>query len=65
VLRQQVIEPLLKYHGRAKSGPLPKDAVKIDRYFRDMQHLMAKVFREFHLIGEHSITKVLAMAIAS
>jgi hypothetical protein len=64
VLRQQVIEPLLKYHGRAKSGPLPRDAVQIDRYFRDMQHLMSKIFREFHLIGEHSITKVLAMAIA-
>jgi len=65
VLRHQVIEPLLKYHGRAKSGPLPRDAVKIDRYFRDMQHLMSKIFREFHLMGEPSKTKVLAMAIAT
>ncbi|MEW6199777.1 MAG: hypothetical protein AB1601_14075 [Planctomycetota bacterium] len=64
VLRQKVIEPLLKYLGRAKSGNLPRDTAKIDRYFRDMQHVMTKVFQELHLIGEHSIRKVLAITAA-
>lgn len=64
ILRHQIIEPLLKYHGRAKSGPLPQDAVKIDRQFRKMQHLMTDIFREFHLIEEQSINRVLSMAMA-
>jgi len=64
VLRQKVIEPLLKYHGRAKSGPLPRGVIKLDRYFRDMQHLMSRVFQELHLIGEHSVRKVLAIRVA-
>lgn len=61
VVRQKVIEPLLRYLGRAKSGNVPRDTAKIDQYFRDMQHVMAKVFEEFHLIGEPSIRKVLAI----
>jgi hypothetical protein len=65
VLRQKVIEPLLKYLGRAKCGNLPKDTAKIDRLFRDMQHSMAKVFRELHLIGEYSLSKVLAITAAA
>lgn len=61
VLRHKVIEPLLKYHGRAKSGNLPQATAKLDGYFREMQHLMSKAFQELHLIGEQSITKMLAI----
>lgn len=61
VLRQKVIEPLLKYLGRAKSGPVPRQTAKIDRHFRDMQHSMAHVFEELHLAGEYSRNKVLAI----
>lgn len=61
VLRQKVIEPLLKYLGRAKSGNVPRETAKLDQYFRDMQHVMVKVFQELHLIGEHSLNKVLAV----
>lgn len=61
VLRHKVIEPLLKYHGRAQSGPLPQGTVKIDRYYREMQHLMSKAFHDLHLLGEHSIRKLLTI----
>lgn len=61
VLRQKVIEPLLKYLGRAQSGPVPRDTAKIDQYFRDMQHSMSHVFAELHLAGEYSRNKVLAI----
>ncbi len=61
VVRQKVIEPLLKYLGRAKSGNVPRDTAKIDQLFRDMQHSMAKVFQELHLIGEPSLRKVLTI----
>ena len=65
VLRQKVIEPLLKYLGRAKSGNVPRETAKLDQYFRDMQHVMVKVFQELHLIGEHTRNKVLAIGWAS
>ena len=65
VLRHKVIEPLLKYLGRAKSGNVPRDTAKIDQYFRDMQHLMVKVFQELHLLGEYSLRKVLAITTAA
>jgi len=65
VLRQKVIERLLKYLGRAKSGNVPRDTAKMDQYFRDMQHLMVRVFQELHLIGEYSLNKVLAITAAA
>ena len=65
VLRHKVLEPLLRYLGRAKSGPVPRDTAKIDQHFRDMQHLMAKVFLELHLIADHSVRKLLAMTVAA
>ena len=65
VLRQKIIEPLLKYLGRAKSGPVPQDTAKIDQLFRDMQHSMAQVFKELHLTGEYTRSKVLAIKSAA
>jgi hypothetical protein len=65
VLRQKVIEPVLKYMGRAKSGTVFKETAKLDQHFRDMQHSMACVFRELHLIGEYSLSKVFAIKSAS
>ena len=64
VLRQKVIEPLLKYLGRAKSGNVPRETAKLDQYFRDMQHVMTKVFQELHLTGEYFLNKVLAITAA-
>ena len=61
VLRQKVIEPLLKYLGRCKGGNLPKQTAKIDQYFRDIQHTMSDIFKEFHFAGEYTLNKVLAI----
>ena len=65
VLRQKIIEPLLKYLGRAKSGPVPRGTAKFDQLFRDLQHSLAQVFKELHMTGEYTRNKVLAIKAAA
>lgn len=65
LLREKVLEPLLKYHGRAKNGNVPKATAKIDQYFRDIQHIMTKVFLELHIIDDTSRTKLFMIKRAS
>ena len=44
VLREKVLRPLLRYHGRCKSGPKPEATARIDHLYqnvqREMQHLL-------------------------
>jgi hypothetical protein len=44
VLREKVLRPLLRYHGRCKSGPKPRATATIDHLYqnvqREMQHVL-------------------------
>lgn len=58
LLRQKVIEPLLRYQGRAVTSIPVKTAV-LDQHFRDIQHIMAEIFKEIHLADESQLTSLM------
>ena len=45
VLREKVLRPLLRYHGRCKSGPKPEATVKIDHLYQNVQREMQDVLK--------------------
>ncbi len=45
VLREKVLRPLLRYHGRCKSGPKPEATVKIDHLYQNVQREMQHVLK--------------------
>jgi len=49
VLREKVIKPLLRYKGRRKSGPLPRETAEIDRCYHAVQRQMQHLFKVLNL----------------
>jgi hypothetical protein len=45
VLREKVLRPLLRYHGRCKSGPKPEATAKIDHLYQNVQREMQHVLK--------------------
>jgi hypothetical protein len=45
VLRENVLRPLLRYHGRCKSGPKPRATARIDHLYQNVQREMQHVLK--------------------
>jgi hypothetical protein len=51
VLREKVVKPLLRYKGRCKSGPLPRETADIDRCYQAVQRQMQHLFKALNLVA--------------